>query len=245
MCTNAKHESIACPRNAGTQTVRLPQQVVVAVTRLCLLVRVRAGGDGSGMTESLTSPLRVGIILGSTRLARFADRPATWLLELAHKRAGAAFELVDLRDYPLPFFEESKSPFREASQNEIAVRWARKVGELDAFVFVTGEYNHSIPASLKNAIDYVYAEWNRKPAAFVAYGNAGGARGVEQLRLILVELQVAPLRSAVHIGRPEFIDLLLHGKAFADFPHLEQAANVMLDDVIWWGRTLRAGRLAG
>jgi NAD(P)H-dependent FMN reductase len=195
------------------------------------------------MTESLTSPLRVGIVLGSTRPARFADRPATWLLELAQKRAGVAFELVDLRHYPLPFFDEPKSPLREPSKNDIAVRWARTVAELDAFVFVTGEYNHSIPASLKNALDYVYAEWNRKPAAFVAYGNAGGARGVEQLRLILVELQVAPLRSAVHIGRPEFIELLLNGKSFADYPYLEQAANVMLDDVIWWGRTLRAGRL--
>jgi NAD(P)H-dependent FMN reductase len=196
------------------------------------------------MTQSLTSPLRIGIVVGSTRAARFADRPAAWLLELARQRAGVAFELVDLRDYPLPLFDEPKSPFREPSKHEVAVRWARKVAELDAFVFVTGEYNHSIPASLKNALDYVYAEWNRKPAAFVAYGNAGGARGVEQLRLILVELQVAPLRSAVHIGRPEFIELLLHGKTFADFPHLEQAATAMLDDVIWWGRTLRAGRLA-
>lgn len=195
------------------------------------------------MTASQTSPLRVGIILGSTRPARFADRPATWFFELAQKRADVAFELVDLRDYPLPFFEESKSPFREASKHEIAVRWSRKVAELDAFVFVTGEYNHSIPASLKNAIDYLYPEWNRKPAAFVAYGSAGGARAVEQLRLILVELQVAPLRAAVHIGRDEFMAVLLHGKPFSDFPHLEQAANVMLDDLIWWGRTLRTGRL--
>jgi NAD(P)H-dependent FMN reductase len=125
----------------------------------------------------------------------------------------------------------------------VALRWARKVAELDAFVFVTGEYNHSIPASLKNALDYVYAEWNRIPAAFVAYGNAGGARGVEQLRLILVELQVAPLRSAVHIVRTEFVEMLMNGKTFADFPHLEQAADLMLDDLTWWGRTLRAGRV--
>lgn len=188
--------------------------------------------------------LRIGIVLGSTRPARFADRPAKWLLQLAHQRKDAMFELVDLRDYPLPFFEEPKSPFREPSSNEIALRWARKVGELDGFIFVHGEYNHSIPASLKNALDYLYAEWNRKPAAFVAYGNAGGARGVEQLRLILVELQVAPLRSAVHIGRPEFMEILVHGKTFADFAHLEHAANVLLDEVIWWARALRAGRFA-
>ena len=165
-------------------------------------------------------------------------------MQIAAKREDVELELVDLRDFPLPFFDEPKSPFREPSKNEIALRWARKIAVLDAFVFVTGEYNHSIPASLKNALDYLYAEWNRKPAAFVAYGNAGGARGVEQLRLILVELQVAPLRWAVHVVRFEFLDMLMNGKTFSDFPHLEQAADVMLDDLIWWGRTLRAGRLA-
>jgi NAD(P)H-dependent FMN reductase len=188
--------------------------------------------------------LRIGIILGSTRTGRFADRPAEWLLELARGRAGVAFELVDLRDYPLPFFDEPKSPLREPSKHEVAVRWARKVGELDAFVFVTAEYNHSITAALKNAIDYVYPEWNRKPAGFVAYGSTGGARAVEQLRLVLVEVQVAPIRSAVHVMRHEFVDLLLHGKTFADFPHLAQAAEAMLDDLIWWARALRAGRAA-
>lgn len=187
--------------------------------------------------------LRIGIVLGSTRHGRFADRPAEWLLQLARARQDAAFELVDLRDYPLPFFDEPKSPLREASKHEVAMRWSRKVRELDAFVFVTPEYNHSITAALKNAIDYLYPEWNRKPASFVAYGNAGGARAVEQLRLILVELQVAPLRSAVHVMRGEFIDMLLHGKSFADFPHLAQAAETMLDDLLWWARTLRAGRL--
>lgn len=187
-------------------------------------------------------PLRVGIVLGSTRTGRFADRPAEWLLGLARGYDGVAFELVDLRAYPLPLFDEPKSPLRAPSQHEVALRWGHKVAELDAFVFVSGEYNHSIPASLKNALDYLYGEWNRKPAAFVAYGNAGGARAVEQLRLILVELQVASLRSAVHIGRPEFLDLLVNGKTFADFPYLEHAARVMLDDLIWWGQALRAAR---
>ena len=153
------------------------------------------------------------------------------------------FELVDLRDYPMPFFDEPKSPLREPAKNEVARKWAKKIAELDGFVFVTSEYNHSIPASLKNALDYAYAEWNKKPAAFVAYGSAGGARAVEQLRLMLVELQVAPLRNAVHIfGRAEFIEILMNGKTFSDFPHLEQAAESMLDDLIWWATTLRAGR---
>ncbi len=205
---------------------------------MCLLVHGRAGDDSSAMNE----PLRVGIVLGSTRTGRFADRPAEWLLGIARKREGAQFELVDLRDYPLPFFDEPKSPFREPAKNEVARRWAQKVGELDAFVFVTGEYNHSIPAVLKNALDYLYAEWNRKPAAFVGYGNAGGARGIEQLRLMLVELQVAPLRHAVHLSRDEFIGMLLHGKTFDDFPLLGQTAEAMLEDLTWWARTLRAGR---
>lgn len=190
----------------------------------------------------MNEPLRIGIVLGSTRTGRFADRPAAWLLDIAKKREGATFELVDLRDYPLPFFDEPKSPMREPSKNEVAVRWAAKVASLDGFVFVHGEYNHGIPASLKNALDYLYAEWNRKPAAFVSYGNAGGARGVEQLRLNLVELQVAPLRSAIHLVRAEFIDVLLHGKTFADFPHLEPAANALLDDLVWWANALRAAR---
>ena len=194
------------------------------------------------MVAAMSQPLRIGVVLGSTRTGRFADRPAEWLLGLASKREGLACELVDLRDYPLPFFDEPKSPFREPSKHEVAKRWSKKVAELDAFVFVNGEYNHGIPASLKNALDYLYPEWNRKPASHVSYGNAGGARGVEQLRMNLVELQMAPIRSAVHIGPPYFIDLLLHGKSFADFPNLEQSANAMLDDLAWWGHALRAAR---
>jgi NAD(P)H-dependent FMN reductase len=190
------------------------------------------------------SQLRIGIVLGSTRVGRFADRPAEWLLGVANKRGGAAFEIVDLRDYPMPFFDAPKSPLREPPTNEVARRWARKVAELDGYVFVTAEYNHSVPAVLKNALDFVYPEFNRKPASFVGYGNAGGARAIEQLRLILVELQVAPLRSAVHIGRDDFIGMLLHGKSFADFPQLEQAANTMLDELLWWTEALHARRTA-
>lgn len=188
--------------------------------------------------------MRIGIVLGSTRVGRFADRPAEWLLALANKRGGAAFEIVDLRDYPMPFFDAPKSPLREPPSNPAARSWARKVGELDGFIFITAEYNHSIPAVLKNALDFVYAEFNRKPAAFVGYGNAGGARAIEQLRLMLVELQVAPLRNAVHIGREDFVAMLLHGKSFADFPQLEQAAGTMLDELLWWTQALHARRAA-
>lgn len=187
---------------------------------------------------------RIGIVLGSTREGRFADRPAEWLMNIAKARTDATFELVDLRDYPMPFFDEPRSPMIVPPKNEVALRWGQKVAELDGFVFITAEYNHSITAVLKNALDYAYSEFNRKPATFVGYGNAGGARGVEQLRLILAELQVASLKHAVHIGYTEFLGMLMQGKTFEDFPHLEQSAARALDDLLWWTKTLRAGRNA-
>jgi NAD(P)H-dependent FMN reductase len=163
-------------------------------------------------------------------------------MNLGRKCEGVTFELLDLRDYPMPFFDEPKSPLREPSQNEVAQRWARKIRELDGFVFVTGEYNHGIPAVLKNALDHVYAEFNRKPATFVGYGNAGGARAIEQLRSMLVELQVAPLRGAVHLSREQFIGILLDGKTFAESASLTQAGEAMLSELIWWAEALRVGR---
>jgi len=113
---------------------------------------------------------------------------------------------------------------------------------VDRTLKVAVEYNHGIPAVLKNALDHVYAEFNRKPATFVGYGNAGGARAIEQLRSMLVELQVAPLRGAVHLSREQFVGILLDGKTFADFAPLEQAGEAMLSELIWWAEALRAGR---
>jgi NAD(P)H-dependent FMN reductase len=187
---------------------------------------------------------RIGIVLSTTRHSRFADRPADWLLGIAGDRTDASFEIVDLRDYPLPFFDEALSPMMVPSANEVARRWAEKIASLDAYIFVTAEYNHSVPAVLKNALDYVYAPFSRKPATFVGYGNTGAARGIEQLRLILAELQVASLKHTVHIGYTEFVGMLMKEKTFADYPHLEHAAVKMIDDLVWWTRTLRSGREA-
>jgi NAD(P)H-dependent FMN reductase len=187
---------------------------------------------------------RIGVILSTTRTGRFADRPTEWLMKIANQRTDAIFEVVDLRDYPMPFFDEPRSPMIIPPKNEVAIRWGRKLAELDGFVFITAEYNHGISAVLKNALDYAYAEFNRKPAAFVGYGNAGGARGVEQLRLILAELQVASLKYAVHIGYTELVGMLMQDKTFADYPHLDPAATKMLDDLVWWTSTLRTGRNA-
>jgi NAD(P)H-dependent FMN reductase len=188
------------------------------------------------------SQLRIGIVLGSTRVGRFADRPAEWLLGVANKRGGAAFEIVDLRDYPMPFFDAPKSPLREPPTNEVARRWARKVAELDGYVFVTAEYNRSISAVLKNALDHIYFEPARKPAAFVGYGAVGAAHAVEQLRLMTIELNMVAMKSGVHINMEPMLGLLREGRSFGDFPYLAPTVTVMLDELSWYARTLKAGR---
>src|SRR5215831_4182299 len=190
------------------------------------------------------SKSRIGIVISTTRIGRFADKPVEWLWNLASARTDMEFEIIDLRKYPLPFFDETMSPAWGAPKNEIAQRWARKVAELDGFIFVTAEYNHGIPAVLKNALDYAYKEFNRKPAAYVGYGGVGGARAVEQLRMVNIELQMAPTRSAVHIGGADFMGMFLEGKTFADLPHLEPAAQAMLDELSWWVKALKAARAA-
>jgi NAD(P)H-dependent FMN reductase len=189
----------------------------------------------------MTKP-RVGIVISTTREGRFGDKPAVWIRDLAAARGDLAVEIIDLRDYPLPFFEERASLLAAAPRNEVARRWGQKVAELDGFIVVTAEYNRGPPAVLKNALDYAYQEFNRKPVAFVGYGGVGGARAVEQLRLSSIELQMAPTRSGVHIGGADFIGMLMHGKTFADAPHLEPAAVAMLDELAWWTHALKAAR---
>ena len=152
--------------------------------------------------------------------------------------------MVDLRDYPMPFFEEKMSPAWVPPENEVARRWGEKLESLDGFVFTVAEYNHSITGVLKNALDYAYKEFNRKPATFLAYGGTGGARAVEQLRLILAELQVASLKYNVHIGMTELLGILREGKTMADFPYLIDGAKAMTDDLVWWTNALKSARAA-
>ncbi|MDB5527707.1 MAG: putative reductase [Devosia sp.] len=190
----------------------------------------------------MTTKPKIAIILGTTRPTRFADKPAEWLMNIAKARDDATYEIVDLRDYPMPFFEEAGSPMFVPPQNAVALAWGRKVAEFDGYIFVTAEYNHSMPAVLKNALDYAYAEFGRKPATFVAYGGVGGARAVEQLRLVVAELHMTSLKHTVHIGATEFVGMLMQGKSFADYPYLDDAASMMLDHLAWWTNTLRAGR---
>jgi NAD(P)H-dependent FMN reductase len=185
---------------------------------------------------------RIGIIIGTIREGRFGEKPAAWIHEIASARADLEAEIVDLRDYPLPLFDAPASPARIPPANAVAQRWGQKLAELDGYIFVTAEYNHGPSGVLKNAIDWVYPQLVRKPATFIGYGNAGGARAIEQLRLILIELQVAPLRNAVHVGLAEFVPMLMQGKGFADFPQLAEKAGLMLDELAWWAATLAAGR---
>ncbi|WP_345900810.1 NAD(P)H-dependent oxidoreductase [Martelella sp. UBA3392] len=191
----------------------------------------------------MTRP-RIGIIVGSTREGRFADHPLNWYLDIVKDRDDADFEVVDLRDYPMPFFEEKMSPAWVPPENDVARRWGEKLESLDGFVFTVAEYNHSITGVLKNALDYAYKEFNRKPATFLAYGGTGGARAVEQLRLILAELQVASLKYNVHIGMTELLGILREGKTMADFPYLIDGAKAMTDDLVWWTNALKTARAA-
>jgi NAD(P)H-dependent FMN reductase len=186
----------------------------------------------------------IGIVIGSTREGRFGDKPAHWIHELAKARSGLRSELIDLRDHPLPFFNEPMSPAWAPVQNEAARRWAEQLATLDGLIVVTPEYNHGPTAVLKNAFDYAHQEFSRKPIAFVGYGGVGAARAVEQLRLVAVELQMAPVRNAVHVGMVEFLGIWQQGKRFEDFPHLWQAAGAMLDDLTWWASALKTARSA-
>ncbi len=194
------------------------------------------------MTISQTP--RIGIVIGSTREGRFADKPAQWIHGIASQRTDIAVELIDLRDYPMPFFDELLSPAWASVKNEAAQRWAAKLATLDGLVIITAEYNHGPTAVLKNAFDYAYKEFARKPIGFVGYGGVGAARAVEQLRLVATELQMAPVRNAVHIGMVEFLGIWREGKAFEDFPHLAQSAKGLLDDMAWWAKALKTAREA-
>ncbi|MBU1334974.1 MAG: NAD(P)H-dependent oxidoreductase [Alphaproteobacteria bacterium] len=185
---------------------------------------------------------RIGIVISTTREGRFGERVARWVTDLAAGRTDITTEIVDLRDYPLPFFESVASPRFVPIDTPEAKKWSSKLAELDGYVFVTAEYNHSISGVLKNALDFVFAEPARKPAAFVAYGAVGEARAVEHLRNIVVELSMVPLNRAVHVNMEPFLGLIRDGKDFADYPYLAPTVETMLEELAWYAETLKAGR---
>lgn len=187
--------------------------------------------------------LKIAIILGSTRPGRNGEAVAHWVYDIANKRNDAEFELVDIAGYDLPLLDEPVPPSLGQYTKPHTKAWSTKIASFDAYVFVTPEYNHSTSAALKNAIDYLYKEWNNKAAGFVSYGSAMGTRAVEHLRLIMAELQIADVRAQVMLSL--FTDFENFSK-FQPAANQEKSVTAMLDQVIAWGtamRTVRQGEL--
>jgi len=185
--------------------------------------------------------LRVAIVTGSTRPGRHNEAVARWVLRLAQARTDAEFELVDIADYNLPLLDERIPPSLGRYQHEHTKTWAETIGSFDAYVFVTPEYNHSTSGALKNAIDYLYREWNNKAAGFVSYGSAGGARAVEHLRLIMAELMVATVRAQVMLSLSTDFE---NFTTFTPDSRHEREVHRMLDQLIAWGAALKGVRTA-
>jgi len=191
-------------------------------------------------TQVSMSKLKIKVIVGSTRANRFSEKPAQWIYDLAKVRPELDVETLELREYPLPFFEEPLPPgfAKDNYSNPAILRWREKIRDADGFIICSPEYNHGYPAVLKNSLDTVYHAWKRKAVAFVSWGGAGGARGVEQLRLVTIELDMVPIRFAVHIGNPWLIKEISE----IDTEPNRQAAAALLDNLIWWTGALKTAR---
>ena len=179
---------------------------------------------------------KIGIILGSTRPGRNGEAVAKWVYDLASKRDDAEFELVDLLDFKLPHLDEAVPPSMGQYANEHTRTWAATIAKFDGFIFVTPEYNHSTSGALKNAIDFLFAEWNNKAAGFVSYGSVGGTRAVEHLRLIMGELMVADVRAQVALS------LMTDFENFSTFTpaaYQEERLATVLDQTIAWSAALK------
>lgn len=195
----------------------------------------------------MDSKPRIAVIVGSTRPTRFADAPAQWILKQAQARGDMEVELVDLRDHPLPFFAEKASNMWLPSEDPEAVRWQKTVARYDGYIFVVAEYNHSITGALKNALDQAYKEWNRKPFTAIGYGSVGGARAIEHLRAIAVELQMVSTHGAMHIGGSDYraVHPMFGKKPFTELEaSLLPSAKTALDELVWWARATMAAKTA-
>ena len=184
---------------------------------------------------------KVAVIIGSTRPGRNGEAVAKWVYEIAQRRTDAEFELVDIADYHLPHLDEQVPPSLHQYGKPHTHAWAKKIASFDGFVFVTPEYNHSTSGALKNAIDFLYQEWNNKAAGFVSYGSAGGARAVEHLRLVMAELQIATVRAQVMLSL--FTDFE-NFSVFKPAPQHEAEVSLMLGQLIAWGSALKSLRAA-
>ncbi|HXA53148.1 MAG TPA: NAD(P)H-dependent oxidoreductase [Candidatus Acidoferrum sp.] len=187
----------------------------------------------------------VSVIIGSTRQGRFSEKAARWILQHLKKREEIETRLLDLRDFPMPFFDQPLTPAmpgRPPYENDVVKRWTAEIAASDGFVFVTPEYNYGPSAVLKNAIDWIYPEWNRKAAAFVSYGSAMGARSVQQLRETMIEIQVAPVRSSVHIPVATLWAHYKDGDVEKGLAEIDGQAHTMIDDLLWWTTALKTAK---
>lgn len=187
--------------------------------------------------------IKIGIILGSIREIRRGGRVAKWLIPQLSQFQDVEFELLDLKEYPLPFFDESNSPegLKGNYSNEVAKRWSEKVASKDGFIIIAPEYNHGTSAVLKNALDWLYYEWVKKPVAFISYapGAVGGVRAVEQLRQNVIELQMAPMREAIHVTY--VLDSLdENGQVLKG--HWNERLVKLMEELLWWAKALKDAR---
>ncbi len=183
--------------------------------------------------------IKIAIVIGSTRPGRLGEAVARWVHQIAGRRGDAEYELVDIKDFNLPLLDEPVPPSLGRYSKPHTKTWAAKIASFDAFVFVTPEYNHGISAALKNAIDFLYAEWNNKAAGFVSYGSAGGARAVESLRLVMGELMVADVRAQV------LLSLYTDFENFSTFKpaaNQDKAVGILLDQLVAWGTVMKTLR---
>jgi len=192
----------------------------------------------------MTKP-KIAVIISSIRPTRFGDKPAKWIADHVAARGDADVEIVDLKDYPLPLFDAAASDFWMPTPNETAAKWQAKLNEFDGYIIVTAEYNRSITGALKNAIDWAYKPFMKKAVAFVGYGSVGGARAVEHLRTIMVEVQAVPVRHAVHIGGSDFLPIMMGQKSWDDTKgNFDPFVPEMLDNLLWWTNATRTARQA-
>lgn len=186
------------------------------------------------------SNLNIAVLLGSTRPGRNGKAVADWVIDRATARTAADYELVDLADYPLPHLDEAVPPSMGQYEGEHTKAWAAKIAEFDGYIFITPEYNHSTSGVLKNAIDYLYGEWNNKAAAFVSYGSLGGARAIEHLRAVASELQLAHVRQQLSFSLfTDFEDFSL----FKPGEQHDTAATLLFDQIESWAHALRTVRV--
>jgi len=188
---------------------------------------------------------KIGVIISSTRPTRFGDKPAKWIADHAAQRGDIEVEIVDLADYDLPLFDAPASDLWMPTPNPVAAKWQAKLNEFDGYIIVTAEYNRSITGALKNAIDWAYTPFVRKAVAFVGYGSVGGARAIEHLRNIMVELQAVPVRQAVHIGGSDFIPIMMGQKSWDEVKgNIDMFVPDVLDNLVWWTNATKTARHA-